>query len=84
RAEEHVEERVTENLEDGLPTLTNTIDLTTRIHTQAEAKKIPKFDPKERARLSQKRPRSWLPLVKTALKETELELATLRKEVVEL
>ncbi|TGZ76814.1 hypothetical protein EX30DRAFT_375209 [Ascodesmis nigricans] len=97
--QERVEERVTENLEEGRPTPLNTVDLTTTVHTQANSK-IPKFDPKERVRRLRKRPRPGLPMVEdititelanliqraveTALKETELELATLRKEVAEL
>ncbi|TGZ77556.1 hypothetical protein EX30DRAFT_351802 [Ascodesmis nigricans] len=99
RVEERVEERVTASLEkfSTLANTTNIVDLTTRARSTDELKKFPRFDPKERASASRKRPRSGLPLVedittaeltnliqeavKTALKETNKELELLRKEV---
>ncbi|TGZ81486.1 hypothetical protein EX30DRAFT_371475 [Ascodesmis nigricans] len=51
------------------------------LHNQADSKKIPKFDPKERARLSGKRPWAGLPLVEDV---TTAELANLIQEAVKM
>ncbi|TGZ77578.1 hypothetical protein EX30DRAFT_351700 [Ascodesmis nigricans] len=98
-AERNEEERVTASLEkfSTLANTTNIVDLTTKARSTDDLKKIPRFDPKERASASRKRPRSGLPLVedfttaeltsliqeavKTALKETNKEIDLLRKEV---
>ncbi|TGZ76151.1 hypothetical protein EX30DRAFT_375755 [Ascodesmis nigricans] len=99
RVEERAGERVTMNLEkfSTLANTTNTVDSATKTRFTGDPKKIPRFDPKERASASRKRPRSGLPLVEdittaeltnliqeaigAALKETNKELELLRKEV---